>query len=213
MNDDLAAALGLPVNRGEFIQSVQPGEPAEQAGLQAGDVVVTVDGKEVTREQTLSFIVANIEPGRRINLEIIRDGERRTVTATVGRRPSEDDLAAQVFNPDDESPFNPPAQPGGVLPDTLGLQVIPLTPQIASQLGLPPALTGVVIAEVDPNSDAASKGLTRGTVIVRANNQPLTSAADLEAVIAAAKAEGREAVLLRVRARGAPEVTIPVRLR
>jgi serine protease Do len=213
MNDDLAAALGLPVNRGEFIQSVQPGEPAEQAGLQAGDVVVTVDGKEVTREQTLSFIVANIEPGRRINLEIIRDGERRTVAATVGRRPSEDDLAAQVFNPDDESPFNPPAQPGGVLPDALGLQVIPLTPQIASQLGLPPGLTGLVIAEVDPNSDAGSKGLTRGTVIVRANNQPLTSAADLEAVIAAAKAEGREAVLLRVRSRGAPEVTIPVRLR
>ncbi len=62
MNDDLAEALGLPENRGEFVQSVQPGEPAEQAGLRAGDVVLKVDGKDVTRDQTLSFIVANIAP-------------------------------------------------------------------------------------------------------------------------------------------------------
>jgi serine protease Do len=90
MNDDLADALGIASNRGEFIQSVQPGEPAEAAGLQAGDVVLKVDGKEVTPDQTLSFIVANIEPGKRISLEIIRDGAHRTMPVTVGRRPSED---------------------------------------------------------------------------------------------------------------------------
>ena len=213
MTDDLADSLGLPENRGEFIQSVQPGEPAEQAGLQAGDVVLRVDGKEVTPDQTLSFIVANIEPGRRIPLEIVRDGQRRTLTATVGRRPSEEELAAQVFNPDEQDEFSPAPQSGGAIAEALGVQVIPLTPQIAGQLGLPNGLRGVVITEVDPNSDAAAKALARGTVILRANNREIASQADLEAVIRAAKAEGREAVLLRVRTRGAPEFSVPIRLR
>ena len=88
MNEDLADALGLPANRGEFVQSVQPGEPADAAGLQAGDVVLRVDGKEVTPDQTLSWIVANIEPGDRVDLQIVRDGERRTLPVTVGRRPT-----------------------------------------------------------------------------------------------------------------------------
>ena len=88
-----------------------------------------------------------------------------------------------------------------------------MTPTIAGQLGLPTGLTGVVVTEVDPNSDAGGKGLTRGTVILRANNRELATAADLEAVLRAAKAEGREAVLLRVRSRNGPELTVPIRLR
>ncbi len=161
MNDDLAEALGLPENRGEFVQSVQPGEPAEQAGLRAGDVVLKVDGKDVTRDQTLSFIVANIAPGKRINLEVLRDGQRQTIAATVGRRPSEEELAAQLFNPDDQSPFGqqqPQQQGAGLVEQSLGLSTIPLTPQIGSQLGLPSATRGVVITDVDPNADAAQKG-------------------------------------------------------
>jgi serine protease Do len=214
MNEDLADALGLAPNRGEFVQSVQPGEPAEAAGLMAGDVVLRVDGKEVTPDQTLSFIVANIEPGKRINLEIVREGARRTIPVTVGRRPSEEELAAQVFNPDQQDPLDAP-RPGGAGPveQALGLQVVPMTSQIANQLGMPPATGGVVVTVVDPNSDAARKGLNRATVILSANGQPLTSVAQLEAAVQAAKAEGREAILLRVRVRGTPEVSIPVRLR
>ncbi|HEU4651413.1 MAG TPA: Do family serine endopeptidase, partial [Croceibacterium sp.] len=107
MNDDLAEALGVERNRGEFIQSVQPGEPAEVAGLKAGDVVLRVDGKDVTPDQTLSFIVANIEPGKRINLDIIRDGQRSTLPVTVGRRPSEEELAAQLVDPQSGVPTAP----------------------------------------------------------------------------------------------------------
>ena len=160
MNDDLADALGLAPNRGEFVQSVQAGEPAEAAGLQAGDVVLRVDGKDVTPDQTLSFIVANIEPGRRINLEIVRDGQRRTLPVTVGRRPSEEALAAQIFNPDEQDPLQPTPSTGeGVVEQALGLQVIPVTPQIAGQLGMQGVSQGVVVTAVDPNADAARKGL------------------------------------------------------
>ena len=216
MNRDLADALGLAENRGEFIQSVQPGEAGEQAGLKAGDVVLKVDGKDVTRDQTLSFIVANLPPGKRINLEILRDGQRQTLAATIGRRPSEDELAAQLFNPDeDQSPLGQqsPGQSEGLVQRALGLSTVPLTPQIGGQLGLPADTRGVVVTDVDPNADAAQKGLTRGTVIVAANGRPIGTVADLESVITAAKADGRQAVLLRVRGRGTPEVSVPVRLR
>jgi serine protease Do len=70
-----------------------------------------------------------------------------------------------------------------------------------------------VITAVDPNSDAARKGLSRGTVVISANGRELTQTADLEAVIRSARSEGREAVLLRVRSRGGPAISLPVRLR
>jgi len=214
MNEDLADALDLPANRGEFVQSVQPGEPAEQAGLQAGDVVLRVDGKDVTPDQTLSFIVANIEPGQRINLEIVRDGQRRTLPVTVGRRPSEEALAAQQFNPDAQDAIDQPRTSGeGVVEQSLGLQVIPMTPQIATQLGLQGSTQGVVVTAVDPNSDSAAKGLNRGTVLLSVNGRPLTSVEQLEAAVSAAKAANREALLFRVRVRGAPELSVPIRLR
>lgn len=213
MTDDLADALGLPANRGEFVQSVQPGEPAEQAGLREGDVVLRVDGKDVTPDQTLSFIVANIEPGRRINLDIVRDGQRRTLPVTVGRRPSEEALAAQQFNPDQQDAIDQPRPTGqGVVEQSLGLQVIPMTPQIASQLGANGA-QGVVVTAVDPNSDAAAKGLNRGTILLSVGGRPLTSVEQLEAAVTAAKAANREALLFRVRVRGAPELSVPIRLR
>jgi len=213
MNEDLADALGLTANRGEFIQSVQPGEAAERGGLQAGDVVLTINGEDVTPEQTLSFIVANIEPGRTVPVEIIRDGDQRRLNVTIGRRPSEEELASQVFNPDEEPATPTPDAGGGVIEEALGIQVMPLTPRIAGQLGVSEDTRGLVITAVDPSSDAASKGLTRGTLILRANTQDIAQLADLETAVRTAKSEGREALLLRLRNRNGPAISVPVRLR
>ena len=77
MTEDFAAALGLPRNRGEIVQSVVDGEAAARSGIEAGDVVVSVNGREVTPDQTLSFLVANIKPGTTVPVELIRDGKRR----------------------------------------------------------------------------------------------------------------------------------------
>ncbi|MGX7896798.1 Do family serine endopeptidase [Tsuneonella sp. HG222] len=218
VSEDFADALGLPNNRGEFIQRVERGEAAEKAGLRAGDVVVTVDGQDVTPEQTLSRIVANIPPGRTVPIEFIRDGKRQTVRAVVGRRPSAEVLASQSFDPNqgqEEQPGANPMVPGGsgLIERAMGIQALALTPQIARQLGLNEGTTGVVVTAVDPNADAAQKGLQRGTVIFQANYQNLTSPADLEAAIRSAQGDNREAILLRVQARGGPQVSVPIRLR
>ncbi|PNU05976.1 Do family serine endopeptidase [Novosphingobium guangzhouense] len=217
VTEDIADSLGIAHNKGEFIQLVEPDGPAAKAGLQAGDVVVSVDGKEVTKDQTLSFIVANTKPGARIPVEVIRGGKRQTVTATVGKRPSEDELS-QSFTPDgdeDGDAFNnpPQKQEKGVIENSLGLTVTPLTATIARQLGAAEGTKGVVIVAVDPNSDAGQKGFQRGFIILQANGRPVTTAADLTAAINAAKAEGRSALLLRVQPRGQQATFVPVRLR
>jgi serine protease Do len=190
------------------------------AGIKPGDVVVKVDGKDVTPDQTLSYIVANTAPGKRIPVEVIRNGQHLTLTATVGKRPSEDELAANNFNPDDNgqddsNPFQKPAPEAqkGVVEQSLGLSVIPLTPQIAGQLGVPPATHGVVVNAVDPNSDAGGKGLQRGDIILSANYTNTSTRADLEAAVKATKAAGRNALLVQVQRRGQPAVYIPIRLR
>ncbi|HEY0957984.1 MAG TPA: Do family serine endopeptidase [Novosphingobium sp.] len=219
LNEDLADSLGIAHNRGEFIQAVEPGQAAAAAGLRAGDVVVRVDGKEVTRDQTLSYIVANVQPGKRIPIELIRNGKRMTVTATVGKRPSEEELARQSFDADPQADgpddFNrPPQKQGqGLSEQSLGLSVLPLTPTIARQLGVPDSTQGLVVNAVDPSSDAGSKGLQRGDILLSANYTALTSAAQLEEAVRSAKSASRNALLLQVQRRGQPATYVPIRLR
>jgi serine protease Do len=219
VNEDLADSLGIPHNRGEFVQSVIPGQGAAAAGIQNGDVVVRVAGKDVSPQQSLSYIVANTAPGSRIPVELIRNGRRMTVTATVGRRPSEEELSSQRFDQtpqgDDDNPFNsPPTRQGeGVAEKALGLSVLPLTPTIARQLGVPETTEGVVINAVDGSSDAGAKGLQRGDIILSANYRPVASVAALEAAVREAKAANRAALLLRVQRRGQPAAYVPIRLR
>jgi serine protease Do len=217
LSDDLAASLGLPKNRGEFIQSVEPGQGAARAGILPGDVVVAVDGKEVTPDQTLSFIVANTAPGKRIPIDLVRDGKRITVNAVVGKRPSEEELAEQNLVPDQADPnaFDRGAQQqqGGVVEQALGIAVLDMTPARARQLGVPEGTKGVVITQVDDSSDAATKGLQRLDIVLAAGSGAISSRADLEAAVKAAKSAGREALLLRVQRSGQPALYVPIRLR
>jgi len=220
LNEDLADSLGIEHNKGEFIQAVEPDGAAAKAGIKAGDVVVKVNNKEVTRDQNLSFLVANVAPGTRIPVEVIRSGRRMTLTATVAQRPSEDELN-QSFDPNadqgDDS-FGAPSQQQapqqqGLVEKSLGLSVTPLTPTIARQLGAAEGTRGLVILAVDPNSDAGQKGFQRGFILLSANGQDVATQADLAAAISAAKSDGRTAILLRVQPRGQPATFVPVRLR
>ncbi|MHA6317807.1 Do family serine endopeptidase [Altererythrobacter sp. CAU 1778] len=215
VTDDLASALGIDENRGEFIQSVEPDQAADRGGIEAGDVVLAIGGEDVTPDQTLSYLIANVAPGTRVPVTVLRDGQRRTLNVTVGKRPTEEELArSNMFAPDQpEDDAGPSGSSDAAVEDSLGLQVIELTPQIARQLGAERDATGVVITAVDPNADAAQKGLQRGDIILSANNSAVTSPAQLSSLVASAKSGGREAVLLRIQRRGQPAAYVPVRIR
>ena len=198
---DIADALGIPKDRGTLISRVEPGEAADKAGIKQGDVIVKVGASEVNPDQTLSYLVANLKPGTRVPLELVRDGKRQTVTVTVGTRPSEEVLAANAsgkgFDPNDESGTAPEALAAA----SLGVAVTPLTPQIAQNIGVDPKSQGAVIVTVDPSSDAAGKGLRRGDVIVSVNRTPVASGADIAKIVTASKTAGRAQVLLYVQRR------------
>ena len=214
VDEDIAEALGIEEGIGELVQGVQPGEAAEDAGLQAGDVVIAVNGQDVTPDNTLSRIVANIEPGTTVPLTFIRNGQRNRVNLTVGRRPSEEELMRQnMFQNDDETTPGPtvPENGGGLMEELLGIRAVEITPQIARQLGQPADTTGLAITAVAPSSDAARRGIARGVMILSANGRPVASVDDLESVLSDVQDDGREAVLLRVRSRQGVTQSLPVR--
>lgn len=213
---DLADSLNLPQNRGEFVQSVEPGQAADRAGIRPGDVVTKVGGKDVTSDQTLSFLVANTAPGTRVPIELYREGQRRTVTVTVGKRPSEDELAqAQLFNGNGQAEDDNarPGQGDTSLSQSLGLQLSPMTPRFAQQLGVNADTGGLVILDVDAGSDAGQKGLQPGDIVVSANYREVNTVAALGSIVSSAKAEGRTTVLLRIQRRGRPLTYVPIRIR
>jgi serine protease Do len=213
LGDDMAESLGVAKNRGEFVQSVEAGKGAANAGIKAGDVIVKVNGREVNPDETLSYIVSGLPVGTAVPIELLRGGKPVTVRATIGERPSEDELAnfaqppSEDFSDQDQQTTKQASQ------QLLGLAVQALSPNIARQLGLAPETKGVVIAAVDPSTDAGAKGLRRGDVVMLANGSPVTTDAELGKIAQAARDSGRNAVLLQVVRRGTPATFVPIRLR
>ena len=201
VDTDVASALGIPPNRGELVASVEPTGPAAKAGLRAGDVVTRVNGTEVTPDATLAYLVAAVSPGQNARLDVLRNGRPQTINVGVVNRPTNDQLATlngggDSFDPnDDGSDGATPGAPAGAA--TLGLAVQPLTPGIARSLQVDPTITGVVVAQTSPTTDAGQK-LKRGDVISQVNGEPVRTAAEFGAAVARARASGRPQVLLRV---------------
>ena len=209
LDENIAAALGLPKDRGELVRSVVPGEAAARAGIQQGDVILKVGGRDVTPDETVSYLIANTTVGTRVPLEIIRDGRRQTLQVQVGQRPTEEELARQAGGGQDQDQAL--GQEAPVAPGTaLGLSLQPLNPEIIRALNLPSTVRGVVITSVDPNSDASEKGVRRGDVIISVNRQAVVTPAEVMAAVEAARRAGRSSVLLLVKRGQAPEAFVGV---
>jgi serine protease Do len=204
LDESAASALGIPKNHGEIVQSITPGGPAARAGLQPGDVVVKINNRTVGPDESLSLIVASLQANARVPIEIIRNGQRRTVTAVVAARPTEEEVApltgteteAEVREPveSQQSTSQRAARAG------LGLSVQALTPEIARGLRLRDTnIRGVVVSSVDASSDAGAKGFQAGDIILSINQRPVATPEDAAAAVEAARSAGRPSVLLQVR--------------
>lgn len=213
ISPDTADAVGIAKNKGELITRIVQGEAADKAGLKEGDIVLKVDDRDVSPDATLSYIVANIKPGTRIPLDILREGKPMRITATVGTRPTEEKLAQSNFDPDENKDFDQQGNDADTkaVRDALGISVIPLDVEIARQLGMGADIKGLVV-DIPGTGSAAQAGLRRGDVIVSVTYKPVTTTAQLSAALGEAKKAGRNAVLLGVKRRGAPTQYATVRL-
>jgi len=215
MTEDIAAGLGLPKDRGEIVARIEPGEAAARGGVRQGDVIVKVNGQDVTPDNTLSYIVAKTPVGTKMPIEIIREGQRKTLTVTLGERPPEDQLAG-VTNPSDDdsdSGSGAPTAPDQSTRNTLGLGLQTLTPDLARRLGLPGTVRGVVINYVDPSSDAGAQGFQPRDVILQIDQTPVTTSQAAAAAVEAARKAKKTTVLLFVQRGTNPPRYIGVKLK
>ena len=219
LDDNIAQSLGIPKNRGELIRSVTPGGPAARAGIEQGDVVITVNNQAVTPDETLAYIVSNLDVGSRVPVELIRNGQRRTVNVVIGERPPEDELARLSGFGNEEEPVTEPEESEQTTGqksarESLGVTVQTLTPEIARSLRLSDTnLRGVVIAGVDPSSDAAAEGLQVGDIIMSINQRAVRTPEEAAAAIEAARRADRDSVLLLIRRGNNPPLYVGVGLK
>lgn len=203
LSDEIADSLGLPHDRGELVRAVIPDLPAAAAGIKVGDIVTKVNNQEVTPDRTLSGIVSETAPGTRIPIEVLRNGKTVTVYAVVAKRPNQQELAKSLDPQPQGNPFEGPQSQGeGLAESALGLRVLTMNPDYAAQLGVPAATKGVVIAGIDPASDAANRSLQRRDIIVSANMVPVASVQDLDRAVREAKSAGRPTITLQIQRPG-----------
>jgi serine protease Do len=181
---ELASSMNLKEAKGAIVAEVVEGSPAERAGFVQGDVVVAVNGTDVADSKVLTRQVAALKAGQSANFTVLRDGVRRTLTATIERRDPER-LAAS-----DETP--------SAQPSSLGMSLMPINPAVRQQYELDNEMSGVLVASVDPDGEAARKGLRAGDVIKRVGSKPVQLPSDVARGIDEAKRMGRETVAVLV---------------
>ncbi len=184
VTDDLASGLGLTDAQGALIAQVQADTPASKAGLKSGDVVSKLNGETVKDARDLSRRIGMMKPGSSVALVVIRDGKPMNVDVKLEQLPTD-----QQASLEDKA--------GGQKPGTdvprLGLQLAPAK----SVQGA--GSEGVVVTEVDPNGAAAQRGIRSGDVILDVGGKAVSNANDVRDGLAAAKAENRKAVLMRIK--------------
>ncbi len=189
VDNNLAMAMDLDSTKGALVADVMPDTPAAKAGFQSGDVVLLFDGKEVDSARALTRLVGSIEPGENVKVQVARDGKLKNFTVKLGERNMDEEGA-------DFSGKGAGKQSS--LLDELGVRFGALDDEMRERLDIEEDVKGVVVTAVRSGSPADEAGLSRGTIILKADNQTVEQKSDLESIIDKAKGEGREAILLRV---------------
>jgi serine protease Do len=189
-NPSLARVYG--VNSGVTISEVTPGSPADQAGLQTGDTITSVNGKPIKNGDDLIGSISATKPGSKIDLNFTRNGQQKDAKVTVADR-------AKLLGErsEDTREANDQGQPS---PSKLGLAVRGITPEMAQRLGTPEG-KGVQVTDVKPDSFADDIGVQPGDVILQVNRQPVNSEDDFRKLTGQLKS-GQDVALLAHRGRG-----------
>ena len=181
VSPDIADSVGLQRARGALVTQPSEDGPAAQAGIESGDVILSVDGEMIEDALDLSRTIAGKDPDTEVELVIWRDGSEQTISVTLGTLDEEALAASQ-----DEQPVPEQDVPDEPKPSSVGITVVPNS-----------GGEGVLIQDVDPDSVAASKGLAVGDTILEVNNEPVATADEFEAAITAVRDSDRSTALIK----------------
>jgi serine protease Do len=165
----MAKAFGEKEAKGVVVGDVTASSPAQDAGVQRGDIIQELNGKPVADSNQLRMTISMMQPGTTVKLKMIRGGSPRELSVKLAEMPTEN---AKVK-----------AEGEGVEKALDGVEVTNLNPQIAEQLNLPPSTTGVMVTDVDPSSKMADSGLRKGDVIQEVNHQPVKNVSEFQSAM------------------------------
>jgi serine protease Do len=193
---DIADSLGLKQASGALVAEPQADGPAAKAGIEAGDVITEVNGAAVKDARDLAKKIGTIAPGSAVKLRVVRKGQEKSISLTLGRLPKEQQFARAPANDDGER--------GAEVP-RLGLTLAPAR-QVAGS-----GDEGVVVTAIDPDGPAASRGFKTGDVILEAGGKTVSVPSDVSKAVAEARKDGKRSILVRVKSGGGTRfVALPV---
>jgi serine protease Do len=187
VDKNLAESFGLERPRGALVAQLAEGGPADKAGLQAGDVIISFDGNDIPTSSDLPHVVGLIQPDTTVPVEIVRDKKRKKLQVKVGGLDADDSFALTAGGAEDGR--------GG----RLGLVVEAVSPEALERSGIN---GGVVVREVVPSSIAAEAGVLPGDIVTLVGSSPIKSTKAYERAVA--KLQSGSSVPLRLIRRGSP---------
>ena len=167
IDDSYAKALGLDTRDGALISNVANSSPADNAGLITGDVILEFNDVSINNSSHLKNVVSSSEPGKRYKVDIIRDGRRKSIYVKLGELPNEPQMA---FMETEKS-------------STLGITVQDLNNSLRKHYNLSPDDDGVVVTEMDKNSEAFRSGIREGDIIIRVGTNNVRDSNDFKDLI------------------------------
>jgi len=194
ITQDLAEAKNLDSTDGVIIASVEPGTPADDAGLRAGDVVTAFDRVEIKDVQQFRMVVASVAPGDAVGIDIIRDERTRTLEAILRERPDTFAVEEEEAQPEDQR--------------WLGIEVVGVGDPIARELDVR-ADAGVVVVDIERGSPAGDAGLLAGDVIVSIGDREIQNLRDYREIMR--ELEGRRRAIAFMVRRGASSFFVAIR--
>ncbi|MGF0521542.1 Do family serine endopeptidase [Agrobacterium pusense] len=209
VTDDVAASLGMDSAKGALISGVAKGGPVENGPIQAGDVVLKFDGKDIHEMRDLLRIVAESPVGKEVDVVILRDGKEETVKVKLGQLQDTTDEKAstddQQTDDGDSGVIAPEDNDGGddqaqdqtpevreAPQSVLGMNLVVLSNELRTEKGIAESVEGVLVASVDPGSPAEQKGMKAGDVIVEVGQDFMEVPGDVLVRVNGLKSEGRK---------------------
>jgi serine protease Do len=178
----IADSLGLKKAEGAMVDEPQEGSPAAEAGIETGDIITAVDGTKVKDARELARTIGMLAPNTKAKLDIIRQGQEKTLTVTLGEMSNEHQAKADTEQ----------QTPSSGIPH-LGLSLAPAGDVAGA------GDKGVVVMNVEPDGPAAEQGFERGNVILDVGGKPVANVGDVRNALKEAKTQGKHAVLMRVK--------------
>jgi serine protease Do len=191
VTDEIAESLSLKPTRGALVAGVDDKGPAKPAGIEAGDVIVKFDGKDIKEMRDLPRIVADTPVGKDVEVLIVRKGKEEKKTVKLGRLDDAEKPVKAAVKPDE------PADKS-VVQKSLGLQLTGMSDDLRKKYKIKDSVKGVVITGVDASSAAADKRLAAGSTIVAIEQEQVAQPADVQRKVDSLKKAGKKTALLLV---------------